>query len=65
MANGKPGAAAVVTPLVRASTLTEAAFERLAGLVVSGVWKEGERIPPGRELCQQLLAWRGPLCGKR
>jgi GntR family transcriptional regulator, transcriptional repressor for pyruvate dehydrogenase complex len=36
------------------STLTEAAFENLISHVVSGDWKAGDRIPPERELCQQL-----------
>lgn len=40
-------------PLQRA-TLTEAAFERLISLVVNGDWKPGDRIPPERDLCQEL-----------
>jgi len=42
-----------VAPLVR-TTLTESAFEELISHVVSGDWKAGDRIPPERELCQQL-----------
>ncbi len=42
-----------VTPLPR-TTLTEAAFEKLISHVVNGDWKAGDRIPPERELCQQL-----------
>lgn len=42
-----------VTPLQR-TTLTEAAFDQLISHVVNGKWKAGDRIPPERELCQQL-----------
>jgi GntR family transcriptional repressor for pyruvate dehydrogenase complex len=42
-----------VTPIAR-TTLTEAAFEQLISHVVNGTWKAGYRIPPERELCQQL-----------
>jgi len=41
------------TPLVR-TTLTESAFEQLISYVVKGEWKAGDRIPPERDLCQQL-----------
>lgn len=44
---------AVVQRLSR-TTLTTAAFEQLISNVVSGVWKTGERLPPERDLCQQL-----------
>jgi GntR family transcriptional repressor for pyruvate dehydrogenase complex len=40
-------------PLVR-TTLTASAFEQLITYVVNGDWKAGDRIPPERELCQQL-----------
>ena len=43
----------VVTPLVR-TTLTASAFEQLISYVVKGEWKAGDRIPPERDLCQQL-----------
>ncbi len=36
------------------TTLTAAAFEQLISYVVKGSWKSGQRIPPERELCQQL-----------
>jgi GntR family transcriptional regulator, transcriptional repressor for pyruvate dehydrogenase complex len=36
------------------STLTASAFEELISYVVHGTWKAGDRIPPERELCQQL-----------
>lgn len=42
-----------VTPIQR-TTLTEAAFEQLISQVVNGNWKPGDRIPPERDLCQQL-----------
>jgi GntR family transcriptional repressor for pyruvate dehydrogenase complex len=42
-----------VSPIQR-TTLTEAAFEQLISLVVNGDWKPGDRIPPERDLCQQL-----------
>src|SRR5579863_316732 len=40
-------------PLAR-TTLTASAFEQLISYVVKGQWKAGDRIPPERELCQQL-----------
>jgi GntR family transcriptional regulator, transcriptional repressor for pyruvate dehydrogenase complex len=36
------------------TTLTASAFEELISYVVHGAWKAGDRIPPERELCQQL-----------
>ena len=42
-----------VKPIQR-TTLTEAAFEQLISQVVNGHWKPGDRIPPERDLCQQL-----------
>src|SRR6201996_8624785 len=42
-----------VTPIPR-TTLTAAAFEQLISYVVNGAWRPGDRIPPERELCQQL-----------
>src|ERR1700754_4914109 len=45
--------ATAITPLVR-TTLTASAFEQLISYVVNGAWKAGDRIPPERELCQQL-----------
>src|SRR5580658_8116382 len=42
-----------VTPIPR-TTLTAAAFEQLISRVVKGNWKPGDRIPPERDLCQQL-----------
>ena len=41
------------TPIAR-TTLAAAAFEQLISNVVNGNWKAGDRIPPERELCQQL-----------
>lgn len=45
--------AAAITPLTR-TTLTASTFEQLISYVVNGAWKAGDRIPPERELCQQL-----------
>jgi GntR family transcriptional repressor for pyruvate dehydrogenase complex len=39
---------------VRRTTLTAAAFDQLISHVVNGNWKAGDRIPPERDLCQQL-----------
>jgi GntR family transcriptional repressor for pyruvate dehydrogenase complex len=44
---------APATPIER-TTLAGAAFEQLISSVVHGKWKAGERLPPERELCQQL-----------
>src|SRR5271154_5244048 len=45
--------AKTATPIPR-TTLTAAAFEQLISRVVNGNWKPGDRIPPERDLCQQL-----------
>lgn len=42
-----------VTPIVR-TKLTNSVFEQLLSYVVRGSWKPGDRIPPERDLCQQL-----------
>src|SRR5665213_2193187 len=42
-----------VAPIER-SKLTTSVFERLLSYVVGGDWKPGARIPPERDLCQQL-----------
>lgn len=42
-----------VTPVVR-TKLTSSVFEQLLSYVVRGSWKPGDRVPPERELCQQL-----------
>ncbi len=42
-----------VTPIKR-SKLTSSVFEQLLSYVVGGDWKPGDRIPPERDLCQQL-----------
>src|SRR5882724_7951450 len=46
----------MVRPAARVirTTLTASAFEQLISYVVNGDWKAGDRIPPERELCQQL-----------
>ena len=48
-----------MTPLramrpIERTTLAASAFEQLISSVVNGDWKAGDRIPPERELCQQL-----------
>jgi GntR family transcriptional regulator, transcriptional repressor for pyruvate dehydrogenase complex len=45
--------ATAIAPLVR-TTIPAAAFEQIISYVVNGTWKAGDRIPPERELCQQL-----------
>jgi GntR family transcriptional regulator, transcriptional repressor for pyruvate dehydrogenase complex len=42
-----------VIPVER-TTLSAAAFDQLISHVVRGRWKAGDRIPPERDLCQQL-----------
>jgi GntR family transcriptional repressor for pyruvate dehydrogenase complex len=42
-----------VVPVVR-TTLAASTFEQLISYVVNGAWRAGDRIPPERELCQQL-----------
>jgi GntR family transcriptional repressor for pyruvate dehydrogenase complex len=42
-----------ITPVSR-TKLTASVFEQLLSYVVSGTWKAGDRIPPERDLCQQL-----------
>ena len=43
------------------TTLSEAAFEKLVQSIIRGSWKEGDRIPPERELCQRLGIGRASL----
>src|SRR5213082_1790216 len=50
---GLAKASPAIAPLAR-TTLTASAFEQLISYVVNGAWKAGDRIPPERELCQQL-----------
>jgi GntR family transcriptional regulator, transcriptional repressor for pyruvate dehydrogenase complex len=45
--------AKTATPIER-TTLAASAFDQLISYVVNGDWKAGDRIPPERELCQQL-----------
>ncbi len=42
-----------VTTIAR-TKLTTSVFEQLLSYVVGGSWKPGDRIPPERDLCQQL-----------
>jgi GntR family transcriptional regulator, transcriptional repressor for pyruvate dehydrogenase complex len=39
---------------IERTTLAASTFEQLISYVVNGDWKAGDRIPPERELCQQL-----------
>ena len=56
MADSKAGA----LPSARVG-VPAAVFEELLGYIVSGEWKEGQRILPERELCQQLGVARPSL----
>src|SRR3954465_10040220 len=56
MADSKPNA----LPSARVG-VPAAVFEALLGYIVSGEWKEGQRILPERELCQQLGVARPSL----
>jgi len=49
-----------LSPIAR-TTLSEALFEKLLSHVVKGDWKEGEKIPPERELSEQLGIGRASL----
>lgn len=49
-----------LTPVPR-TTLTTDVCRRLVGLLIQGYWKEGERIPPERELGQLLGVGRASL----
>lgn len=46
---------------VSRSKVSAAVFERLLVLILGGQWKEGERIPPERELSQELGVGRASL----
>jgi GntR family transcriptional repressor for pyruvate dehydrogenase complex len=43
------------------TTLTESVFEKLVTSLLEGPWEAGDRIPPERELCQQLGIGRASL----
>lgn len=43
------------------TTLTESVFEKLVTSLLQGPWQAGDRIPPERELCQQLAIGRASL----
>src|SRR2546430_10730710 len=49
-----------LTPVTR-STLTTDICHKLATHLIRGDWKEGDRIPAERELCQQLGVGRASL----
>lgn len=46
---------------VNRTTLTADVFRQLVGHLINGDWKEGDRIPPERELCSQLGVGRASL----
>jgi GntR family transcriptional regulator, transcriptional repressor for pyruvate dehydrogenase complex len=54
-------AAAAHLEVIPRTTLSEAAFEKLVKSLIHGAWKEGDRIPPERELCQKLGIGRASL----
>ncbi len=54
MARREPASALRVVTPIRRTTLTGATFEKLIAHIVKGDWKAGDRIPPERELCEQL-----------
>ncbi len=43
------------------TTLTESVFEKFISVLLQGHWKDGDRIPTERELCQQLGIGRASL----
>lgn len=43
------------------TTLTATVFKKLVGHIVEGDWKEGDRIPPERDLSEQLGIGRASL----
>jgi GntR family transcriptional repressor for pyruvate dehydrogenase complex len=55
-----PLAKSFLMPLAR-STLTAGICRKLLSHLMRGEWEEGERIPPERELCQQLGVGRVSL----
>jgi GntR family transcriptional regulator, transcriptional repressor for pyruvate dehydrogenase complex len=50
----KNGASMRAAKPIERTTLAASTFEQLISYVVNGDWKAGDRIPPERELCQQL-----------
>ena len=51
---------AFLTPVTR-STLTSDIFQKLAGHLMRGDWREGDKIPAERDLCQRLDVGRASL----
>src|SRR5688572_12663819 len=51
---------AFLTPVTR-TTLTANICQKMVSHLIRGDWAEGERIPPERELCQQLGVGRASL----
>lgn len=50
----------VLTPVVR-TTLTADICRQMVNHLIRGVWREGEKIPAERDLCQQLGVGRASL----
>src|SRR5215471_2557178 len=50
----------VLTPVTR-TTLTADICRKMVGHLIRGHWREGEKIPPERELCQKLGVGRASL----
>jgi GntR family transcriptional regulator, transcriptional repressor for pyruvate dehydrogenase complex len=49
-----------LTPVIR-TTLTADICRKMVSHLIRGVWSEGEKIPPERELCQKLGVGRASL----
>src|SRR3972149_3207966 len=54
MAQTRTARSPTAVGLTPRGTLTQAAFEQLIAHVINGRWSAGDRIPPERELCEQL-----------
>ena len=54
MARQQPKTAVRAATPIQKTTLTSATLDQLIAYVVKGDWKAGDRIPPERELCEQL-----------
>jgi GntR family transcriptional repressor for pyruvate dehydrogenase complex len=58
--DGFPDSSALLTRVTR-TTLTADIYSQLVAHLINGTWKEGERIPPERELSNQLGVGRTSL----
>jgi GntR family transcriptional repressor for pyruvate dehydrogenase complex len=61
MAQSRTAGSPAAVGLAPRGTLTQAAFEQLITHVINGRWGAGDRIPPERELCEQLGIARSSL----